>query len=81
MYLSIYTYIYVCIYVYIFIYIKYTIKNKMIINGTFAEPATLDYRLSFAIKENKQKLPFSISSVLHLRNFGNMETLTWRHGH
>ncbi len=28
----------------------------------------------------KRKLPFSVSSIFHLRNSGNVETWTWRHG-
>ncbi len=37
----------------------------------------------FPFAENKQKLPFFVSSVFYLWNSGNMETCrvdTWRHG-
>ncbi len=36
-------------------------------------------RFRFPFPTNKQKLPFSISSVFRLQNSGNMETWTWRH--
>ncbi len=36
------------------------------------------FRFPFA--ENKWKLPFSVSPIFRLRNSGNMETWTWRHG-
>jgi hypothetical protein len=36
--------------------------------------------LTIPFAENKQKLPFSIMSVFRLRNSGNVETWTWRHG-
>jgi hypothetical protein len=36
-------------------------------------------RFRFSFVENKRKLPFSVSSVLHFRNSGNVETWKWRH--
>jgi hypothetical protein len=59
--------------------------------STFTETVMVNYRLSvadkrrfcFPLTENKWKLAFSISSVVRLRNSGNVETWTyietWRH--
>jgi hypothetical protein len=45
---------------------------------SFTQTKVCCFRFPFAA--NKWKLPFSVNSVFCLLNFGNMETLTWRHG-
>jgi hypothetical protein len=56
-------------------------ENKLPFSVSICRKQTEVCRFHFLFAANKRKLPFSVSSFIHLRNSGNMETgETWKHG-